>query len=244
MRGWSGRKRELAALLGALAAALALLVWGASPASAGGPTSVLVTSPGAGQAAALYYSDKDYEELRRLLGEPGVGSRSLPPEADLAHAGQINVTWLVHDISPWRMDRVFVVESGAPAVWIHTAADVPESPNGYWHRAEHPAQLHELLKRLGMTAKASGEGYTGIFPAPWQSEETAAAAPDTGTGTVRVAAPGAEGGTDGWTGWWWAIPGVAAGAVLALVLRPFAARTTPDRWREREPGPRQELRDV
>ncbi|WP_367321229.1 hypothetical protein [Streptomyces sp. HUAS ZL42] len=243
MRRWRGRVRESAALLGALAAALALMLWGASSASAGGPTSVLVTSPGSGQAAALYYSDKEYEALRQLLGEPGTGSRSLPPEADLAHAGQINVTWLIHDISPWRMDRVFVVESGAPAVWIHTAANVSESPNGYWHRAERPARLHELLKRLGMTAKASGEGYSGIFPAPWQSEETAAT-PDSGSATVRVAAPEAGDRTDGWTGWWWAIPGAAAGAVLALVLPPFAARMTPDRWSGREAGPRQELRDV
>ncbi|MFE2421324.1 hypothetical protein [Streptomyces hokutonensis] len=45
--------RELTALGGALAMTLSLMVWGSSEAAAGGPTSVLVTSPTSGQAAAL-----------------------------------------------------------------------------------------------------------------------------------------------------------------------------------------------
>lgn len=226
---------------------LALMVWGASSASAGGPTSVLVTSPANGEAAALYYSAEEYKELEQLLGPPGTGTPEKPPEADLTHAGQINVTWLAHDISPWRMDRVFPVESRPQAIWIHTAANVPEDLNGYWHRAENPTQLRTLLKHLGVTGKASGEGYSGIFPAPWQPDETAAASPeaDTETGTeTAVVRAGAREAGDG-TGWWWALPGAAAGAVLALVLRPFASRVPPNRWRRtHESGPRQELRDV
>nr|WSY52350.1 hypothetical protein OG999_21010 [Streptomyces sp. NBC_00886] len=225
---------------------LALMVWGASEASAGGPTSVLVTSPTSGQATALYYSDEEYGALQQLLGPEGQGTRDKPPEADLARARQINVTWLAHDISPWRIDRVFPVESKPQAVWIHTAADVWENTqlNGYWHRAEKPAQLRALLEKLGVMGKDTGDGYSGILPAPWQSAEPdpATAAPDTGTeSTVRVTVSDKGQGTD----WWWAIPGAAAGAVLALVLRPFAARLPLDRWRKgREPGPRQELRDV
>ncbi|MGW2768546.1 hypothetical protein [Streptomyces sp. NPDC001275] len=246
------RVRELTALMGALTMVLAVMVWGASSAAAGGPTSVLVTSPQSGEAGALYYSAKEYGQLERLLGPAGSGSRDKPPEADLVHARQINVTWLAHDISPWRLDQVFPV-TGESAVWIHTAANVPESMNGYWHRAEQPARLRALLAKLGVMGKASavGQGYSGIFPAPWQAETAApdTTAPDTagpdadeGTQTVRVSVPGAGGdGTD----WWWAIPGAAAGAVLALVLRPFASRLPLDRLRrERDPGPRQELRDV
>ncbi|MET7482411.1 hypothetical protein [Streptomyces sp. NPDC005538] len=226
---------------------LTLMVWGASDAAAGGPTSALVTSPQSGQATALYYSDERYGELQELLGPEGEGARDKPPEADLIHARQINVTWLAHDISPYRIDRVFPVESRPQAVWIHTAGDVPENVNlnGYWHRAEQPARLRALLKQLGMTGKATGDGYSGIPPAPWQSagpgQTTTASDPDTGTGTVRASLPDKGQGT----GWWWAIPGAAAGAVLALVLRPFAARLPLDRWRRRrEPGPRQELRDM
>jgi hypothetical protein len=232
-----------------LAVTLAVMLWGASSASAGGPTSVLVTSPSSGEATALSYSDKAYNELRELLGPENTGARELPPDTHLADARQINVTWLVHDMSPWRMDRVFPVESNteSPTVWIHTAAGVPENLNGYWHRADHPAQLRSLLKKLGVMGKVTGEGYTGIFPAPWQSEGTdTAAGPDTGTATVTVGTTTADDGTDWWANWWWTLPGAATGAGLALLLRPYASRLPGGgRWRRtREPGPRQELRDV
>ena len=42
----------------------------ASPAHAGGPTSVLLTSPGTARAAALYYTDPRYAELEALLHGP------------------------------------------------------------------------------------------------------------------------------------------------------------------------------
>ncbi|MEU6255966.1 hypothetical protein [Streptomyces sp. NPDC047043] len=244
MRGRKGKVRELAALMGVLAATLALMVWGASSASAGGPTSVLVTSPSSGEASALYYSDGEYAQLQRLLGPPGTGTREKPPGPDLAGARQINVTWLAHDISPWRMDRVFPVDSRTGAVWIHTAANVPDNLDGYWHRAGNPAQLRTLLKKLGVMGKASDDGYVGIFPAPWQSEGTdAAATPD--AETKKVTAGSSAAGTDDGTDWWWALPGAGAGALLALVLRPFASREPLVRWhRGREPGARQELRDV
>ena len=219
------RGRELGALIGSLAVVLALMVWCASSASAGGPTSVLVASPASGEANALYYSDEGYEELEQLLGAAGRGTPDQPPEADLAGARQINVTWLAHDISPWRLDRVFPVESGARAVWIHTAANMPDTPNGYWHRAEHPAQLCDLLSKLGVMGKVSGEGYTGIFPAPWKSETPPAATADTETAELRTGAPVASDDTD----WWWALPGAAGGAVLALVLRRLALRVPWDR---------------
>jgi hypothetical protein len=171
--------RELATLGGALAMTLSLMVWGATEAAAGGPTSVLVTSPTSGQATALYYSDEQYGKLEQLLGSEGKGTRDKPPEADLTRARQINVTWLAHDISPWQPTE------SPPAI------ATPDS--------------------------------------------------DAETSTVRVTVGDKDDGTD----WWWAIPGAAAGAGLALVLRPFAVRLPLNRWRKgREPGPRQELRDV
>ncbi|WP_229840398.1 hypothetical protein [Streptomyces brasiliensis] len=230
-------------MLGLLAVSLGLLLWGASAAVAGGPTSVLVTSPQSGEATALYYSEKEYGQLQRLLGPEGTGSRDTPPELESTQARQINVTWLAHDISPWRLDRIFPDGTGSRSIWIHTAANVPETPNGYWHRAEHPDRLRALLGRLGVLGKATGgDGYSGIFPAPWQSESPGdTAAEESATTRVSITTEPEGDGTD----WWWAIPGAAAGAVLALVLRPVAARVTPVRWRrEREPGPRQELRDV
>lgn len=223
---------------------LTLMVWGASSASAGGPTSVLVTSPTSGQATARYYSDKDYDKLAQLLGPSGTGTRDKPPEADLSVASQINVTWLAHDISPWRLDRIFPVESGPRTVWIHTAADVPENLNGHWHRADHPAELRALLAKMGVTGKASDKGRSGIPPAPWQSED-ATAAPEADTGTVAVRASLPDAADDGWTHWWWTLPGVAAGIALGsggtLLIRRAAARRDAGPPREE---PHQELIDL
>jgi len=233
--GWRGRCRELAVGLGALSAAIALTVWSAPSASAGGPTSVLVVSPESGETASLYYSDEEYGELVRLLGPPGAGTRTKPPEANLLAARQINVTWMAHDISPWRLDQVFPLADG-DEVWIHSAEDVPETVNGHWHRTDHPVQLRALLKDLGVMGKASGEGHA-MFPAPEQEPGSDAAAVRAGAAADPSAA--ADDGTE----WWWALPGLAAGAVLALVLRPFALRKPWDRLRG-ERGPRQELRDV
>ncbi|MFD3498518.1 hypothetical protein ACFWWT_34380 [Streptomyces sp. NPDC058676] len=231
-------------MTGALAVALALMLWGASSASAGGPTSVLVVSPQSTETAALYYSDEEYGELEQLLGTPGTGVRDKPPEADLMAARQINVTWMAHDVSPWRLDRVFPL-TDADEVWIHTAANLPETVNGHWHRARHPGQLRALLKDLGVMGKTSGQGSSAIFPAPWQTSETGSDAGVDTTDSVADAAvaPAAQDGPGEGTDWWWVLPGAAAGAVLALVLRLFATRMPWDRWRP-EPGPRQELRDV
>ena len=250
MRGWRnrwrGRGRELAVLAGALAVTLALMTWVASSASAGGPTSVLVTSPTSGKATALYYSDKEYDALQKLLGAAGVGAREAPPQVAAANARQINVTWLAHDVSPWRVDQVFPVDSGLRAVWIHTAANMPDTPNGYWHRADHPTELRALLKKLGVMGKSSGDGYAGIFPEPWQSDAPdPVAGPDTTTTTVTVGTPDPTDGTRWWSNWWWTLPGAAGGAALVLVLRPLASRLPPGWWRGgRESGRRQELRDV
>ncbi|WP_241662379.1 MULTISPECIES: hypothetical protein [unclassified Streptomyces] len=243
----------------------ALMVWGASSASAGGPTSVLVTSPQSAEATALYYADAEYGKLEQLLGPSGTGSRDQPPERELGGERQINATWMAHDISPWRVDRIFPGYSGSGSgpVWIHTAADVANGMNGYWHRAEHPDQLRALLGKLGVMGEDTGDGYGGIFPAPWESREpgvagpsapaadpagdTAADSADTAADTpaARVGASGADEGAERWANWWWSLPGVAVGVALTLVVGALASRGPVNRWRRmRDGGSRQELRDV
>jgi hypothetical protein len=209
-----------------LTVALAVTVWGAPSASAGGPTSVLVVS--------LYYSDEEYSELERLLGPPGAGTTK-PPKVDLLAARQINVTWMAHDVSPWRLDQVFP-SPDRDEVWIRTVDNPPETVNSHWHRTKNPAQLRSLLKDLEVMGKVSGEGHA-IFPAPTQEPGSDAGAVDTKTSA------GPPSPADDGSQWWWALPGLAAGAVLAWVLRPIALRKPWDR-RRGEPGPRQELRDV
>ncbi|MFI6281318.1 hypothetical protein [Streptomyces sp. NPDC050988] len=243
-RGW--------AAVSGWAMALGLVVLCAPTATAGGPTSVLVVSPESGQSTALYNSKEEYGELERLLGQPGTGTREEPPGLGVGSGRQINVTWMLHDVSPWRVDRVYPETPSTKDVWIHTAANVPKSMNGHWHKAEQPAAVRALLKKLGVMGESSS-GAGAIYPAPWETAEGAAAgpAPESGSGSTEqsgAAAATAAAGDD--TDWWWAIPGLVTGAVLALGLRPFVGRLPGVRQlgrrrvRVREAGPRQELRDV
>jgi len=238
--GWRkrNRRRELAALTGALVTALGLLMWGAAPAAAGGPTSVLVVSTASTQTAALYYSDEEYEELEQLLAPPGTGTLEEPPETDLTASGQINVTWMLHDVTPWRLNRVVPVHD-TEDVWIHTATNLPTATDGTWHRTGHPAELRALLEKLGVLGSAAKatEGAS--------SAQSSASGTGSGSGSVAgsAAGPGSGARSGDQTDWWWVLPGAAAGAVLALVLRPFVSRVPLSRLRG-EPGPRQELRDV
>ncbi|MFF2845067.1 hypothetical protein ACFVT5_01875 [Streptomyces sp. NPDC058001] len=240
----------------ATVAALAMVVIGAPTATAGGPTSVLVVSPESAKARAFYYSDEEYGELRTLVGEPKKGGKAPLDEVKMGNGRQINVTWMVHDISPWRLDRIFPDQRGTDTVWIHTAQQMPDLTDGTWHQAEHPAELRALLKKLGLMGKTSPEGSGGIFPEPaTASGETAApeAAPPAPDASAPPAST-AKASTGTSENWWWSLPGLAAGALLALFLRPIALRVAATgpvaSWRRRggdgdpEPGPRQELRDL
>ncbi|WP_327697244.1 hypothetical protein [Streptomyces sp. NBC_00459] len=231
--------RELAAATSALVLALAGVLLAAPSAVAGGPTSVLVVSPQSAESAALYYSHEKYGELVRLMGASTANVLEKPKKFEEVAGQQINVTWMAHDITPWRYDRVYPKLPGNDKdVWIHTTDDM-ESLTGYWHKADRPAELRALFRQLGVLGKASPEGSAVVPPAPQEpgaedaTAPTAAAAPATPTRAAHA------------TEWWWAIPGAAAGAVLALVLRPFASRIQPTGWgKGRGPGPRQELIDL
>ncbi|WP_245685533.1 hypothetical protein [Streptomyces yerevanensis] len=246
------RVRELAAAAGALTVALALVLTGAPTAVAGGPTSVLLVSPYSGETASLYNSDEEYVRLSDLLPQRGGDLERLqekPPDLD-SIGRRINITWMIHDVTPWRVDMVHPDVPGSRSVWILTQLtlthDALKPPKEVWHRAEKPDELRSLLTGLGVMS----EHPEGTNPAsgPQDSSDDASAAVPPGAGetpaTTVTAATGADDGTD----WWWAIPGLAAGAVLALVLRSFAARlpgAVPlGRGRGRDVGPRQELRDV
>ncbi|MEV0525301.1 hypothetical protein AB0I66_17910 [Streptomyces sp. NPDC050439] len=255
------------------AAALALVVAGAPQAVAGGSTSVLVVSPGSGESTALYVSDKEYEELEAGLGHLGAdigkGQREQPPGLAMGDGShQINVTWMVHDVRPWRVDRAYPVVSGAKdggdgkeggdgkgadAVWIHTTTDV-ESMKGVWHKAKDPAHLTALFKKLGVLGPPTDKGNQAIGPGSDSTPpptSSSKAEDGAGAGAGQAAA---SGGTDvspgdGGTDWWWAIPGAAAGAAGALLLRgPLAGRrpllASLRGRRPHEGGPRQELRDL
>ncbi|MCP9996385.1 hypothetical protein LUX34_13245 [Streptomyces werraensis] len=231
MHTWKdGTGRHLTAIL---VATLALLTWATPPATAGGPTSVLIVSATTGKTASLYYADKRYTALERLLGPVHQGTRTRPPHLATASGQHINVTWMVHDVTPWRVHQIALPDGGQDA-WIHTSTRITDGNDGTWHRAEQPAKLRALLAQLGVTA--TGASAPAAQPTPREDLHMA---------PTPAAASATDGGGDG-AAWWWAVPGLAAGALLTLVLRPYALRgaaAVRDRG-GRGDGPRQELLDV
>ncbi len=229
---WAARCTALIALL-----VPALLV--APSAVAGGPTSVLLAQPESTETAALYGTDKEYGQLSRLLG-PAKGEPEKPPGVDMATGGsrQINVTWLLHDVTPWRVDRVHAATEKGEPLWIHTSTRLTagrlDLSRGVWHRAERPDELRALLTRLGVMGKSSADRGDAV---PWPAESHGG---EEETAAVPVSSPAstASPASDASTGWWWALPGMIAGATLALLLRGRRIGDDP------EPGPRQELVDL
>ncbi|MER7661329.1 MULTISPECIES: hypothetical protein [unclassified Streptomyces] len=234
--------------LAALATVLALSWVLAPSAVAGGPTSVLVTSPESGETASLYNSDAQYGSLLKLLGEgPTKGQTDRPPSLDMAlGTRQINVTWMIHDVQPWRVDQVYPGDR-AGLVWIHTATNL-ETQQGYWHQARQPAELTTLFTKLGLMGEKSSGAGVAQFPPAWGGEQQRAPEPAdaAGAGSAGASAAAAR-ASDGTEGWWWAIPGLVGGAALALVLRPVVSRLPRPPFGRgdgtRETGPRQQLLD-
>jgi len=95
-------------LAGVLLALLTLTSMG--PAAAGGPTSALLSVPGEGKTASLYYTDHDYDRLASLVGIEGSGELGRVDESGLGHEDGpgVTVTWWVHDVVAWRVDHIYL----------------------------------------------------------------------------------------------------------------------------------------
>lgn len=208
-----------------MAAAVVLLL-APVPASAGGPTSVLLVSPNRQVAAALYNDDTAYTRLHQLLGESPVADPTAPPLHGGPGTEAINVTWLMHDVWVWRVDRVFVNAVGGP--WIEThirnRADydmrdegLPDlGKPGVLHRASSPGDLRALLGTMRLTGEdaVSNQGIQG------RAEE-----PQPAVSTPVATAAGEREPAD--LNWLWLLIGAGAGAVLAIGFRPLVRRIRP-----------------
>ncbi|HET9139627.1 hypothetical protein [Actinophytocola sp.] len=196
---------------GALVAALAILA-APVPAVAGGPTSVLLVSPARGVAAALYNDDTEYSQLLRLVGDSPVQDKDAPGLQGGPGSDAVNLTWMIHDVQVWRVDRVFVDAPGGP--WIETTVTMDGGSvwdkQGVLHRGD--AELVHLLTTMRLVGPeaASNQGIRPVAAAP------PAASPAV-QNTARETEPA---GVD----WVWALAGVAAGAMLVVVLRPLVSR--------------------
>ena len=144
------------ALLVLLVSALAVLlpVAAAGPAAAGGPTSVLMSSPVLGRTSSLYTSDAGYQALADYVGafESGAGRTGVPTKHAIGN--EITLTWLIHDVSVWRVDRIYLDAAGGP--WIATqellggSSDIWSAPVR-WHRSGQAKALVALLDAHGLT---------------------------------------------------------------------------------------------
>jgi hypothetical protein len=199
----------------ALAAALlGLTAFTALPAHAGGPTSVLLSAPP--HVTAVGYDDERYYDLQSLVQAPSKAAVG----TDVHSVGKfVRATWLIHDMSVWRIDVIYPDAPGGP--WISTeefmTGTKPAKPT--WHRAADPARLLEVLGTFKLLdGKFDGgptlDGGSSLAevpvttptPAPAQSQVTS---------------------TSVFTGWRWIIPGVLIGAAAAVVaVRLFPKR----RW--------------
>lgn len=163
---------------------LALLGWGASPAAAGGPTSVLLVNVADGRTAASHVSQATYDRLWQAF-EGGLGP-VVGAGTPSAHDTEVRLTWLVHDVTPWRLDSV--VRDGAD-LWVQTQVDMTGEGSLWdatpsWHHltGASATSLDGLLGELGVTgpvtgaASSSGGSAADAAPDPRAADTGAAAA--------------------------------------------------------------------
>ena len=165
-------------------------IWYATGAAwAGGPTSVIIVSPTMGQAAALHTDDPRYQQLVEAIDAYGSPAGPTTPPKDVpaeCFGCEIRVTWLIHDMSVWRIDRVYLTADDG--IWV---GSVSNSENGdiydqtlHWRRPHDSKALLALLRTSGVLSESSVES-----AAPTTEEPVAASAgadPRTPLGLVAV----------------------------------------------------------
>ena len=205
----------------ALLTALLLSPVLAGPAAAGGPTSVLLVVPGEGRTASLYTGQADYETLGGLVGAFGGNEAGTGAEGDdHATGSEVTVTWLIHDVSIWRVDRIYPDSPGGPWIASQTSfsGDIWSSPV-QWHTTSQGDALVGLLTRLGLLGGAAAAQPADVAP----SASSTAVTPRP---TARPAAgPAAADGADGPV---WGAAGLALGVLLTLAALRVVGRRRPD----------------
>ena len=203
----------------ALLTALLLSPALAGPAAAGGPTSVLLVVPGEGRTAALYTGQADYETLSSLVSDSGNASDTASAD-DHAIGTEVTATWLIHDVSVWRVDRIYPDAPGGP--WIATQTSYDGSGDIWsipvqWHNATQGKALTGLLTRLGLLGGSAAAPPADVA----QPASPAAVTP----ATPKAAEPAAAGRPSGPV---WGVAGLALGVALTVATLRVAARRRHD----------------
>jgi hypothetical protein len=198
-------------LLFLLTALLGLTGWAgaAGSAYAGGPTSVLLVNTGRARVHALYITDAAYDRLAAAVGE--TDGTSTPPPGVASSKDEVKLTWLIHDVTVWRLDRVVLTRNDG--IWIETALTLPEDNHtGRWHRAHDDQALTALLSAAGLLGKQAqppGDSPASTTPAVANGTSAAATVAAPGRPILGIVAAG--------------LVGLVVGTLGALMLRSRAA---------------------
>ena len=150
-------------------AMLALLGWAAPTASAGGPTSVLLVNVADGRTASAHINQSTYDQIWQAFDQ-GLGP-AVTSGMPSANSTEVRLTWLIHDVTPWRLDSVVRVGSD---LWVQTQTDMTGTGSlwdapAVWHRVTgaDATAMDDLLGGLGVTGPATaGSGSSGPVAAP------------------------------------------------------------------------------
>lgn len=182
---------------------------------AGGPTSALLASPQSDSATALYHTDAEYGRLLTLLGGDSPAATASEPTPAVGGPTYVTVTWLIHDVVIWRIDRIFLDAPGGP--WAVTQSARPDEgqaiaeglfPGGsgvagaVWHRPTDATALRSLLDGLDLTGEPAQVGDAPVPGAP----------PPLGNTGPQLVDPIVS-------GWGWALVGLVVGATAAVLGR-------------------------
>jgi hypothetical protein len=173
---------------------------------------VLLSLPGTGRVAALYTSDPDYDSLANdvvAFGTPPAAADDADVPAGLESRPSVTLSWLIHDISVWRVDRVFLPATVDGDVWISTQTDM----DGTGDLSDAPV-LHKSPNGQALTTLLTKLGLNPAGPTPQQAPAAGGVA---APAVPRAAAPApAAEGRDAGPAWVWAIAGLVGGVVLTV----------------------------
>jgi hypothetical protein len=182
-----------------LTALLGLTGWAcaAGSAYAGGPTSVLLANTGRARVHALYTTDSTYHRLLAAVGDAEVGDSTEPSWVPEDVKDAVTLTWLVHDVTVWRVDSVVLTLDDG--IWVGTVVGVTGEGNlntgpSRGHRAEDDKGLTAVLSAAGLLGeRAKPRGDSPTSTAPTSTTPASTAPPPTADGTsaaATVTAPG------------------------------------------------------
>ena len=191
--------------------------------------------PGTGQTASLYTGDGDYEALASTVGAfSATGAAGTVDGSGATHefGTGVTLTWMIHDVSVWRVDRVYLDAKGGP--WISTQVD-PTGSGNIWDK---PPVWHTAIDgKAARRSSSAGTGSTASWartrppPTPAPVQPDVAAVPDAPAGDTTGSSEQAAETTDSRAGMLgWGLGGLALGVALTLAAMRLGqrSRTVPD----------------